>query len=95
MKQSFERRFAEALRVRLHPHSSLRLKRLAQDTGYSEDTIARWLRGKHRVFAGAVEDVAGYFAEHHGDHGLLFELFGAAVETTPVLPELAFAAARS
>ncbi len=74
-QQSFERRFAAALRRRLHPYTLLRLKTLARDTGYSEDTIARWLQGKHRVFAGAVEDVASYFAARHGDHGLLHEVF--------------------
>jgi hypothetical protein len=75
MKQSFERRFAEAVRRRLYPNSTLRLKMVSQDTGYSEDTIARWMQGKHRVFAGAVEDMASYFATRYGDHGLLGELF--------------------
>lgn len=77
MKQSFERRFAEAIRRRLYPNSTLRLKMVAQDTGYSEDTIARWMQGKHRVFAGAVEDMASYFAARYGDPALLGELFEA------------------
>ena len=75
-KNSFERRFAEALRRRLYPRTRLRLKTLSRDTGYSEDTITRWTQAKHRVFAGAVEDMATYFAERFDDYGLLHEVFG-------------------
>ncbi|HEX9462388.1 MAG TPA: hypothetical protein VGB82_07295 [Alphaproteobacteria bacterium] len=77
MKKSFEQRFAEALRRRLYPNTRLRLKTLSRDTGYSEDTITRWTQAKHRVFAGAVEDVAGYFASRFGDDGLLHEVFAS------------------
>src|SRR5260221_14048056 len=76
MKKSFEQRFAEALRRRLYPRTRLRLKTLSRDTGYSEDTITRWTQAKHRVFAGAVEDMATYFATRFGDDGLLCEVFG-------------------
>lgn len=75
-KSSFEQRFAEALRRRLYPRTRLRLKTLSRDTGYSEDTITRWTQAKHRVFAGAVEDLATYFATRFDDHGLLHEVFG-------------------
>ena len=75
-KKSFEQRFAEALRRRLYPRTRLRLKTLSRDTGYSEDTITRWTQAKHRVFAGAVEDMATYFATRFGDDGLLGEVFG-------------------
>jgi len=73
---SFEQRFAEALRRRLYPRTRLRLKTLSRDTGYSEDTITRWTQAKHRVFAGAVEDMATYFAERFDDYGLMHEIFG-------------------
>lgn len=75
-KKSFEQRFAEALRRRLYPRTRLRLKTLSRDTGYSEDTITRWTQAKHRVFAGAVEDMATYFATRFRDEGLLSEVFG-------------------
>lgn len=75
-KSSFEQRFADALRRRLYPRTRLRLKTLSRDTGYSEDTITRWTQAKHRVFAGAVEDLATYFAERFDDYGLLHEVFG-------------------
>ncbi len=75
-KNSFEQRFAEALRRRLYPRTRLRLKTLSRDTGYSEDTITRWTQAKHRVFAGAVEDMATYFAARFDDYGLLNEVFG-------------------
>lgn len=75
-KSSFEQRFAEALRRRLYPRTRLRLKTLSRDTGYSEDTITRWTQAKHRVFAGAVEDMATYFATRFDDYGLLSEVFG-------------------
>lgn len=75
-KSSFEQRFAEALRRRLYPRTRLRLKTLSRDTGYSEDTITRWTQAKHRVFAGAVEDMATYFATRFDDYGLLNEVFG-------------------
>ena len=71
---SFEQRFAEALRRRLYPNSALRVKQMAHELGYSEDTIARWLRGDHRVFAGAAEDVDRYFAERHADPNFLREV---------------------
>ena len=73
---SFEQRFADALRRRLYPRTRLRLKTLSRDTGYSEDTITRWTQAKHRVFAGAVEDMATYFAERFDDYGLMHEIFG-------------------
>jgi hypothetical protein len=73
---SFEQRFAEALRRRLYPRTRLRLKTLSRDTGYSEDTITRWTQAKHRVFAGAVEDMATYFAERFDDYALMHEIFG-------------------
>ena len=73
---SFEQRFADALRRRLYPRTRLRLKTLSRDTGYSEDTITRWTQAKHRVFAGAVEDMATYFAERFGDYALMHEIFG-------------------
>jgi hypothetical protein len=73
---SFEQRFADALRRRLYPRTRLRLKTLSRDTGYSEDTITRWTQAKHRVFAGAVEDMATYFAERFDDYGLMYEIFG-------------------
>lgn len=76
LKSSFEQRFAEALRRRLYPRTRLRLKTLSRDTGYSEDTITRWTQAKHRVFAGAVEDMATYFATRFDDYGLLNEVFG-------------------
>lgn len=75
-QSSFEQRFADALRRRLYPRTRLRLKTLSRDTGYSEDTITRWTQAKHRVFAGAVEDLATYFAERFDDYGLLHEVFG-------------------
>lgn len=75
-KSSFEQRFADALRRRLYPRTRLRLKTLSRDTGYSEDTITRWTQARHRVFAGAVEDLATYFAERFDDYGLLHEVFG-------------------
>jgi len=75
---SFEQRFADALRRRLYPNTALRLKTLSRDTGYSEDTITRWTQAKHRVFAGAVEDLATYFASRYGDDALLREVFTAA-----------------
>ena len=78
MPKSFEQRFADALRRRLYPNTRLRLKTLSRDTGYSEDTITRWTQAKHRVFAGAVEDVAGYFAKRFGDDRLLHEVFAGA-----------------
>ncbi len=83
-KKSFEQRFAEALRRRLYPNSRLRLKTLARDTGYSEDTITRWTQAKHRVFAGALEDVAMYFATRHGDRTLLQEVFGHVAHLQPL-----------
>ncbi len=46
---SFEQRFAAALRRRLYPNTALRVKQMAHDLGYSEDTLQRWLRGDHRV----------------------------------------------
>lgn len=73
---SFEQRFADALRRRLYPRTRLRLKTLSRDTGYSEDTITRWTQAKHRVFAGAVEDMATYFAGRFDDYGLMHEIFG-------------------
>lgn len=76
-KSSFEQRFAEALRRRLYPRTRLRLKTLSRDTGYSEDTITRWTQAKHRVFAGAVEDLATYFATRFDDYGLLHDVFGS------------------
>ena len=76
VNNSFEQRFAEALRRRLYPRTRLRLKTLSRDTGYSEDTITRWTQAKHRVFAGAVEDMATYFAERFDDYGLMYEIFG-------------------
>jgi hypothetical protein len=77
-QKSFEQRFADALRRRLYPNTRLRLKTLSRDTGYSEDTITRWTQAKHRVFAGAVEDVASYFAKRFGDDRLLHEVFANA-----------------
>jgi hypothetical protein len=82
-KKSFEQRFAEALRRRLYPQTRLRLKTLSRDTGYSEDTITRWTQAKHRVFAGAVEDMATYFATRFGDDGLLGEVFGLVAGWVP------------
>jgi len=79
---SFEQRFAEALRRRLYPNTALRLKTLSRDTGYSEDTITRWTQAKHRVFAGAVEDLATYFASRYNDDALLREVFAAAGAAT-------------
>jgi len=79
---SFEQRFAEALRRRLYPNTALRLKTLSRDTGYSEDTITRWTQAKHRVFAGAVEDLATYFASRYNDVALLREVFVAAGAST-------------
>ena len=76
VNHSFEQRFAEALRRRLYPRTRLRLKTLSRDTGYSEDTITRWTQAKHRVFAGAVEDMATYFADRFDDYGLMHEIFG-------------------
>ena len=76
VNHSFEQRFAEALRRRLYPRTRLRLKTLSRDTGYSEDTITRWTQAKHRVFAGAVEDMATYFADRFDDYGLMYEIFG-------------------
>src|SRR5258708_39268022 len=86
MKKSFEQRFAEALRRRLYPNTRLRLKTLSRDTGYSEDTITRWTQAKHRVFAGAVEDVAGYFASRFGDDGLLHEVFASTAGLAGAAP---------
>jgi hypothetical protein len=71
---SFEQRFADALRRRLYPGTALRMKQMAHELGYSEDTIARWLRGDHRVFAGAAEDVDRYFTERHADPNFLREV---------------------
>jgi hypothetical protein len=82
VKKSFEQRFADALRRRLYPNTRLRLKTLSRDTGYSEDTITRWTQAKHRVFAGAVEDVASYFAKRFGDDRLLNEVFANAAGWT-------------
>ena len=86
-QSSFEQRFAEALRRRLYPNTPLRLKTLSRDTGYSEDTVTRWTQAKHRVFAGAVEDLATYFASRFGDDALLREVFvgigGSALATAP------------
>src|SRR5258708_36748358 len=80
MKKSFEQRFAEALRRRLYPNTRLRLKTLSRDTGYSEDTITRWTQAKHRVFAGAVEDVAGCFASRFGADGWVHHVLSSAPE---------------
>ncbi len=86
-QSSFEQRFAEALRRRLYPNTPLRLKTLSRDTGYSEDTVTRWTQAKHRVFAGAVEDLATYFASRFGDEALLREVFvgigGSTLSPTP------------
>jgi len=71
---SFEQRFARALRRRLYPNTALRLKQMAHDLGYSEDTLQRWMRGDHRVYAGAAEDVDRYFVQHHGDDNFLREV---------------------
>lgn len=71
---TFEQRFADALRRRLYPNTALRLKQMAHDLGYSEDTLARWLRGEHRVYAAAAEDVDRYFAARHGDTDFLREV---------------------
>lgn len=68
---SFEKRFADALRRRLYPNTALRVKQMAHDLGYSEDTVARWLRGEHRVYAAAAEDVDRYFSGRHGDANFL------------------------
>jgi len=90
---SFEQRFADALRRRLYPRTRLRLKTLSRDTGYSEDTITRWTQAKHRVFAGAVEDMATYFAERFDDYGLMHEIFGrVAGWGQPIAPAAAPAA---
>ena len=72
---SFEQRFAQALRRRLYPNTGLRLKQMAHDLGYSEDTLQRWTRGDHRVYAGAAEDVDRYFVRYHRDDGFLREVF--------------------
>lgn len=71
---SFEQRFAKALRRRLYPNTGLRLKQMAHDLGYSEDTLQRWMRGEHRVYAGAAEDVDRYFVQHHRDSNFLREV---------------------
>ncbi len=71
---SFEQRFAAALRRRLFPNTALRLKQMAHDLGYSDDTVQRWVRGEHRVYAGAAEDVDRYFTQRHRDGNFLREI---------------------
>lgn len=89
VNNSFEQRFAEALRRRLYPRTRLRLKTLSRDTGYSEDTITRWTQAKHRVFAGAVEDMATYFADRFDDYGLMHEIFGRVAGWAQPAPQSA------
>lgn len=71
---SFEQRFAKVLRRRLYPNTGLRLKQMAHDLGYSEDTLQRWTRGDRRVYAGAAEDVDRYFVQYHHDGNFLREV---------------------
>jgi hypothetical protein len=86
---SFEQRFAAALRRRLFPHTALRVKQMAYELGYSEDTVQRWLRGDHRVYAGAAEDVDRYFSRYHGDSQFLREVLDLArVDPGPRVDDL-------
>jgi transcriptional regulator with XRE-family HTH domain len=72
--KGFHPRFAEALRLRLHPNTTLHLKQLAAGIGRSEHTISRWWRGESRPLAEDIDRMAGFFAKR-GDHGFLAAVF--------------------
>ncbi len=72
--REFRERFAEALRVRLHPNSTLHLKQLAAGISRSEHTISRWWHGESRPLAEDIDRLAAYFAKR-GDHGFLAAVY--------------------
>jgi transcriptional regulator with XRE-family HTH domain len=75
--KGFHERFAEALRVRLYPNSTLRLKRLAAGINRSEHTISRWWHGESRPLAEDIDRMAAFFSRR-GDRDFLRALFGEA-----------------
>lgn len=72
--KEFYERFAEALRVRLYPNSTLHLKQLAAGIARSEHTISRWWHGESRPLAEDIDRLATYFAKH-GDQNFLAAVF--------------------
>jgi transcriptional regulator with XRE-family HTH domain len=80
--KEFCERFAEALRVRLYPNSTLHLKQLAAGISRSEHSISRWWHGESRPLAEDIDRMASFFARR-GDSGFLAEIFGpgASAET--------------
>jgi transcriptional regulator with XRE-family HTH domain len=75
--KGFQRRFAEALRVRLYPNSTLRLKQLAAGINRSEHSISRWWHGESRPLAEDIDRMAVFFAKQ-GDRNFLADVFGEA-----------------
>ena len=72
--REFHERFAEALRVRLHPNTTLHLKQLAAAVSRSEHTISRWWHGESRPLAEDIDRLAAFFAMR-GDRGFLAAVY--------------------
>ncbi len=72
--KGFYERFAEALRLRLYPNTTLHLKQLAAGIGRSEHTISRWWHGESRPLAEDIDRMASFFSKR-GDHGFLAAVF--------------------
>jgi transcriptional regulator with XRE-family HTH domain len=79
--KGFHQRFAEALRLRLYPNTTVHVKQLAAGIGRSEHTISRWWHGESRPLAEDIDRMAGFFAKR-GDHS-----FVAAVFDEPKAPD--------
>ncbi len=72
--KEFYERFAAALRVRLHPNTTLHLKQLAPGISRSEHTISRWWHGESRPLAEDIDRLAAFFAKR-GDQGFLAAVY--------------------
>jgi transcriptional regulator with XRE-family HTH domain len=87
----FHERFAEALRVRLYPNSTIHLKQLGAAIGRSEHTISRWWHGESRPLAEDIDRMAQFFAKR-GDTGFLSAIFGDAARTAETVSDEALIA---
>lgn len=71
----FGKRFAEAVRRRVYPHTGIHPKQLAHVAGVSIDTFLRWWRGESRVPGEAIDALVTFF-DGAGDAAFLHEVFG-------------------
>jgi len=76
--RGFTDRLECALRLRLHPNTSLHPAQLAGAIGVHRDTLVRWWRGEAKMPGESVEACARFFASQ-SDPGFIAEVYGDCV----------------